>query len=118
MAAPGELLHQLLRPLKSRVPQDHRQADHVVAVRAVGGENLGRRLAAPTPVGDACRRKRRLHAPHVPPSPCGERIQADFPQNPLGELAGLLPALARPARSTANSGRGGRRRRRPKSGWW
>ena len=41
VAALGVLLHQLLRPLKSRVPQDHRQADHVVAVRLVVVRGLG-----------------------------------------------------------------------------
>lgn len=91
MPAAGELVRDLLRPLKTRVPQDHRQADHVVTPRAVVGENLGGRLRLG--IGDALPLETRFHSPRLPPAPSGKRIEADFPQQPFGELAGLAAAL-------------------------
>ena len=88
MPAAGELVRDLLRPLKTRVPQDHRQADHVVTPRAVVGENLGgrlrlRRSATPLPL------ETRFNSLRLPPAPCGKPDRGRFSAEPFSQLAGL-----------------------------
>ena len=110
MAAVGELLHQLLRPLESRVPEDHRQADHVVAVRAdrrprwarpavSGRESTTQAAAAPDLAS-------RIAPAANTTRPSG--YSPTFSQTSLGELAGLAAGAWPPARAKANSGGAGR----------